>query len=493
MSVQIFLRGKLLGIEDFVASPASGGDEVFQGRMSWIDLLMEVLPRALLAEFGLAKILLGTSGGDQFLVVLPSEYREQAHEFLDAASRDAAQMSGGALRLIWSVTENLGDWSDVRKRLNDELMVKQGTPAASGSVFTATEFNPPEDAYFQTLARSLMQASSVGWSPESPARILTNEGKHTWEINAGAESILFARHRAPEGADGRNSGVLRGDVDDFGIRLRRLQTVEEHLQLSMMYKQFFAGELQLLCSSADFWQRVSILYSGGDDFAVYGAWDALIPLAREVQRVFHRFASEYLKDLPGPEGKTITMALALSAGDLAATYGEAGRNLELAKNSDKDCMYALGRILEWKQLADAAELKEDLTALVARSGSSPGFLNELCGIYRETAGTRSSRRSRASDRPWRFYRRLSRVLPAGRDRETQKMRQNLMEGLLGRNPANVKLRPSGRVALEWARLLEEQTPLTPASSGSRHSEEWAGPSNLSSANSSEEQTEEQHG
>ena len=43
-------------------------------------------------------------------------------------------------------------------------------------------------------------------------------------------------------------GVLRGDVDNFGIRIRRVQTIEEHVQLSVLYKQFFAGELEVLCS-----------------------------------------------------------------------------------------------------------------------------------------------------------------------------------------------------------------------------------------------------
>jgi CRISPR-associated protein Csm1 len=250
--------------------------------------------------------------------------------------------------------------------------------------------------------------------------------------------------------------VLRGDVDNFRIRLRRLQTIEEHLQLSLTYKQFFAGELTIRCSMPDFWQKASILYTGGDDFAVYGDWDALLPLARELQRVFHRFAEENLRDLPGPEGKTITMAVALAqtpGATLASVYEEAGANLDLAKSADKDCIYALGRILEWKQLSDAAELKDDLTALTAKYGAAPDYLNELCGLYRETAGTKSgTRRSRASERPWRYHRRLSRILPAVRDREGQKARTGVITGFVGRNPANVKLRPSGRVALEWARL-----------------------------------------
>ncbi len=149
-------------------------------------------------------------------------------------------------------------------------------------------------------------------------------------------------------------GVLRGDVDNFGVRLRRVHSIEEHVQLSVLYKQFFAGELEVLCSLPEFWRKVTIIYSGGDDFAVYGSWDALILLAREMQRLFHRFTEENLKEFPGAEGKTISMAMRAGAGDRTIrwpqVYEEAGRNLDLAKAADKDCIYLLGRILEWKQL-----------------------------------------------------------------------------------------------------------------------------------------------
>ena len=62
-------------------------------------MLCEVLPRALLAELGLARILLGSSGGGQFLVVLPGEARESAEGFLNAAARQISDLSGGIVRL----------------------------------------------------------------------------------------------------------------------------------------------------------------------------------------------------------------------------------------------------------------------------------------------------------------------------------------------------------------------------------------------------------
>jgi hypothetical protein len=60
----------------------------------------------------------------------------------------------------------------------------------------------------------------------------------------------MARHTAPN-EDGREPastaalaeraagiqtwGVLRGDVDIFAIRIQRAQSIEEHIQLSVMY------------------------------------------------------------------------------------------------------------------------------------------------------------------------------------------------------------------------------------------------------------------
>ena len=477
MSVQIFVQGKLLGIDDFLGSATATDSLAFLGRSHWISLISEVLPRALLAELGLSKMLLGASGGDQFMVVLPAEARQSAVEFLSTASAAIETLTGGTLHLVQASTENLGDWSDVRKRLTDEMTRRRAAPVAARASDVFAPFDAasaaPDDQYFSSLAEGVRTAKTVGWSPETPDRVLVDQGKHSWPVDGSMESIPFVRHEAltetgstatpaelGERANGRPIwGVLRGDVDSFATRLRRLQTIEEHLQLSMTYKQLFAGELKIQCSMPDYWRKTSIIYTGGDDFAVMGAWDALLPLAREIQRVFQRFAAENLKDLPGAEGKTITMAMALAPepdAPLGAVFEDAGRRLEIAKSTDKDCIYALGRILEWKQLADAAELKDELMRLVVEFGASPEYVNELCGIYRETA-VGSRKRGRATERPWRFHRRVNRILPVSRDREFQKARAAVVADLAGKNPAHVKLRPSGRVALEWARLtIEDQ-------------------------------------
>ncbi len=473
MSEQLLLQGQLLGIEEFLLTPSgisdTDGEDLLPGRSMWVALLCEVLPRALLAELGLPRIMLGSSGGGQFLLLLPETARAAAESVLESAAAQIATLGSSSLRLIWSGTENLGDWTVVRKRLNDELRRKKDAPLAAGvqGVFEAFDAAAPKPGaeFTAHLGANIRQASSVGWSPESPARILIGEGKHNWKLtpNLSLEGITLARHAAPsdEGsgpadlatlaarAQGRQIwGVLRGDVDSFGIRLRRVASIEEHVQISVLYKQFLENELEVLCSLPEFWRKVTILHSGGDDFAVFGAWDALVALAREMQRLFSRFTEENLKDFPGAEGKTITMALAVAPevnASLSSVYSAAGADLERAKTTGRDCCYLLGRTLEWKRLSDAADLKDTLLRMAAQFRSSKQFLFELRGLYGKPG----------SQKIWRFQRRLSAILSGSRDREVQKMRARLVNEIIGRYKTEVNLRPASLVALEWARLASE--------------------------------------
>lgn len=472
MSVQIFLQGKILGVEQFLLTSSSDMD----GAAHWVALLSEILPRALLAEFGLSKILLGSSGGEQFLLVLPIELRSQAEEFLHHASAHIEQISAGAMKLVWAVTENLGDWTVVRKRLNEEMVRKLGAPAAATTPefftpFSAETGNRTSDYFRSELGRRLREAESVGWSPEEPAYVHVGSGKHLFPITSSIEGVPYARHAAltddgmslatPDDLALRSQGrkvwaVLRGDVDSFGVRLRRAASIEEHIQLSVMMKQFFAGELEVLCSMPEFWRKVTLLYSGGDDFAVYGAWDALIGLAGEVHRLFQRFAEQNLKDFPGPEGKTITMSLAIARDEhatLPAVFEEAGHGLETAKSSGKDCFWLFGRTLEWKHLNDASDAKDSMVRMVKEFGVSPQFLYELGSFYRDSLQSGIGRaRNMRLERPWRFHRRLQKVLGSRGGKEFQKLRTEMISEFTGRNAAQVRLRPAGRVALEWARL-----------------------------------------
>ena len=424
MSEQILLQGKLLGIEEFLLSPAGAGEDephVLAGRAQWITLLCEVLPRALLAELGLARILLGSSGGGQFLLVLPGEARGPAQAFLSAAAREVDRLSSGQLQLLWGVTENLGDWSVVRKRLNESLAKWRGTPLAGVGRKRFSPYPEPEpprtDGYFsRKLGQKVREASRIGWSPETPAQVFPASGpeaaKHTWNLtpNLSPDGIMLARHAAPSDdgksaapvqtlarrAQGRSIwGVLRGDVDNFGLRLRRVHSIEEHVPLSVLYKQFFAGELEVLCSLPEFWRKVTHHLFGRRRFRglrILGRADRAGARSAAPVPPLHRRESEGVSRAPKARPSRWRIALAPETYyPLAAVYEEAGRNLDLAKAADKDCIYLLGRILEWRQLGDAAELKDTVTRLMHDFRMSRQFLYQLRSFYRREAYGRQAR------------------------------------------------------------------------------------------------------
>src|SRR5436305_8749004 len=196
MPEQILLQGKILGTEEFLLAgsaegrPArSAGEDLLAGRSQWITLLCEVLPRALLADLGLARILLGSSGGGQFLLVLPGEAREPADHFLSAAAAQVAELSGGVVKLIWAVTDNLGDWAVIRRRISDSMQAQRNAPlAATGAAAfqpIAARARSDSDSYFaKELGARVRQASTIGWSPENPGKVLPGDGKHTWSLSS---------------------------------------------------------------------------------------------------------------------------------------------------------------------------------------------------------------------------------------------------------------------------------------------------------------------
>jgi CRISPR-associated protein Csm1 len=392
-----------------------------------------------------------------------------AGAFLTRASQALGDATSGRMKLVWSATENLGDWTIVRKRLQDGMRFGTSARATEPGFFDAFL---PAGHEADRIPRDLRDAHGIGWSFDFPALIAAEGGAPRWNIghNAAVGDLSLTRHAARNGeamastkelarrSGGRKLwGVLRGEIDDFGTRMRRLQSVEEYVHLSMLYKQFLAGEIELLCSQPDYFQRATVLHSGNADFAVYGSWDALAGFARELERVFARFAQENLKDLPGAEAKTITMALTIAeaGASLARTWEDCGRDLEIARAADKDCFHVLGRVLEWKQLNDAAELKDAIVHLNEEFRGGRQFLAQLRNLYKRVEAPDRIDEERLMGRAARFQRRFARVA-SRREREFQKLRAHLMKEMAGRSlRGGLKLRPEGLVALEWARLAED--------------------------------------
>jgi hypothetical protein len=453
MSIQIFVEGKITSKEEFLRPVEGRGEAELLGRHLYLSLVGEVLPRTLLDHLGLSKMLLGAASGAGFLLVLPLEFRDRADAFLRAAAAEMSTLTAGELALDWAITENLGDWTIVRKRLFEEMQRGMGTKASPG-MFTPQphDENTGDAAYFAALAQGAAQAASIGADGATPARWAFGESKFAYKLGYELESIPWVAHLDLGNLKRRRGAAMRMAVDAFEIRLRRAESVDEYLRLSHLYKNFFAGELQtLLLRLPDCTGKIAIIDSGIDGFTVYGDIDALLKVSLEMHRVFETMAEVNLKEAVGGEGKTVSCALA--HGPQAQAVAEAASAIRVAQAVSRDAVYLFGRVLDWKQLPDAMEIRELCLKMIHSYGANPQFVEEISGFLRESGYQSLRRKTGRFERPWRLYRRLSRALETEQDsKEFQRTRNRLLAEFIGKNAGQSRLRPSGRVGLELTRI-----------------------------------------
>jgi CRISPR-associated protein Csm1 len=453
MSIQIFVEGRITATPEFLRPHGNSGDAEALGRHLYWSLAGEVIPRALLDELGLSRMLLGTAGSGGFLMLLPSEFQTASSEFLTRTAAGLKALTNGEMTLDWAMTENLGDWSVVRKRLFEEMQRHAGTKATADS-FTPQEEAPAEKecAYFAGLAEMAREATSVSIAAAQPARLSFGEGERTWPLGYTGDGLPWTPHLDLSQFKRRRGAALAVAVDALEIRLRRAATVEEFLRLSHLYKNFFAGELQtLLLRLPDCTGKVVILDSSIEGFTIYGDVDALLKVGQEMHRLFHTLAEVNLNETAGPEGKTISAALA--AGELASAAPEAATALRQAQASSRDALFLFGRVLDWKQLPDAVEIRELCLRMIRNHGANAQFVAELSAFFRESSYQSLRRKAGRFERPWRLYRRMSMALDSDSEsKDFQRTRNRLLAEFIGKNAGQTRLRPAGRVGLELARL-----------------------------------------
>jgi hypothetical protein len=120
----------------------------------------------------------------------------------------------------------------------------------------------------------------------------------------------------------------------------------------------------------------------------------------------------------------------------------------------------MDRVLEWKQLNDAAEVKEAVERINEEFRGGRQFLAEVLDLYEKVTSPLQKNQEKLLRRAYRFQRKFGSDARSKREREFQKLRTHLIGEIVGRNvkPAKnkqLKLRPAGAVALELTRLEQE--------------------------------------
>lgn len=233
----------------------------------------------------------------------------------------------------------------VRREMQEDALQLPSLDGASYSL-TACSKEEAERADHAAIVRIYVKNSMV------TGELLATRiwiGDYITRSGAGAAldfSALAARSGGGEDVTSiRRLGVLRADVDDLGAAFvagipPKYATLSRMATLSRRLSLFFKRYMNTLCAghvngirerthtqfslfdeAKDGARDVHIVYSGGDDFFLVGAWDDLIELAVDVRRAFERFTGGKLHFSAGIglfSPKMPVSAIARSAGDLEA-------------------------------------------------------------------------------------------------------------------------------------------------------------------------------
>ncbi|RLC17223.1 MAG: type III-A CRISPR-associated protein Cas10/Csm1 [Deltaproteobacteria bacterium] len=184
-------------------------------------------------------------------------------------------------------------------------------------------------------------------------------------------------------------GILRMDVDNLGQifmkGLGKRASISRIAGLSYQLSLFFSGYLNMICNR----EKTMIIYSGGDDLFIVGAWDNVVELAGEIQREFKAFACEN-------DAFTISGGIAMVSEKYpiyrgAAHAGDAEEKAKTFKRSvggqqkEKNALTFLNKPLGWDDLAVSRKIKDKLHLLIkdGKAGKKlpAGILNRLREIY----------------------------------------------------------------------------------------------------------------
>jgi CRISPR-associated protein Csm1 len=193
-------------------------------------------------------------------------------------------------------------------------------------------------------------------------------------------------------------GVLRMDVDNLGnvfkhgfkhdlsddATISRMSTLSESLRL------FFEAWVPRVCREYNDQvgqHRLYLLYAGGDDLFVVGAWSALPELARKIRADFNEFVGGHHVTLSGgiaiEHQKFPLYQLAESA--RYALDEQAKAFTRPLGGHLKDALCFLQTSMGWEHFDEVAAWKEQLLSMLKPDGAIPalprGFLSRLTEIH----------------------------------------------------------------------------------------------------------------
>jgi CRISPR-associated protein Csm1 len=285
-----------------------------------------------------------------------------------------------------------------------EHIERAGTEIATISTFDSADFlsdncqwdSPPNNRSFRLLA---------GATPSKP----NDKKEHGYED----DEVVAEFGDLAQAADGAKwLGALRMDVDSLGKvfrnRLGKRANIARMSTLSESLRLFFESRVPQLCRECNPYSagngqkkdRLFLLYAGGDDLFLVGAWSELPALAKKIRDEFRRFA--------GGDHLTLSAGIAIEhdkyplyqlANDAKHALDDRAkvhqRQLD-GRTIEKDAICFLQNTVGWKEFEVLKKWQEELVQMIEPENNKPrlprGFLTRLGQIYSLFVENRKSKR-----------------------------------------------------------------------------------------------------
>ena len=264
--------------------------------------------------------------------------------------------------------------------------------------------------------------------------------------------------------------VLKMDIDNLGSYFRKQQELENAQKLSKAFGWFFQTRLYdfLDVTIADtedrYRENIYIIFSGGDDCFLVGAWDAAFEFALIIQREFQAFQEGLQKIMSNLSNKEITLSagllmidehfpvvrfaeLAEEAIEKSKTYLKNGES-KPAKNK----IAVFGEVLSWKDFRKVEKIKNQLVTLLD-NGESRGMLEriKMSSVGFNNLQEKARKGYIKANQVWRFQYYLRNVKHLDNltiiDKMIQEYQAYLISAISGKQYTDIAIFP---VAARWA-------------------------------------------
>jgi CRISPR-associated protein Csm1 len=174
-------------------------------------------------------------------------------------------------------------------------------------------------------------------------------------------------------------GILKMDVDNLGRLFsdgfdKAIRTPSRMMSLSRSLQWFFEGYMNTRLQDDEYKDYLYVIFSGGDDLFIVGAWHKVFDMAMLIEKEFRAFVCE---------NKSVTLSASLLVVDEHFPVSRfavlAEDRLYEAKHDslNKNTINVFGQNLTWAEFEEAWEIKEKLVEMVKRYGESKAVIQKI--------------------------------------------------------------------------------------------------------------------